>query len=239
MAMASFNTYQITQLDSNITALKSKADLLVDVSHLHEAHLHHLENKTDATKETAWRHSGSKYLVLIKNHQKSWKEIQIDCSPPQKHGQIRATSLTGTWCTSSQHSWWNSHPHTYEWQENATWGPSLITHRTFSRSRFPICTTHFQWSLHTSSTSPWSPIQISLIFPNFATANSFQLYCQHLHYSRCGPSQPPHHQTLKIISTYSSSDLHSCFHLRDIFFCKGRGDKFEKVMLRGTLPSKC
>jgi hypothetical protein len=69
MAMASFNTYQITQLDSNITALKSKTDLLVDVSHLHEAHLHHLENETDARKETAWRHSLSKYLVLIKNHQ--------------------------------------------------------------------------------------------------------------------------------------------------------------------------
>jgi hypothetical protein len=31
--------------------LKSKTDLLVDVSQLHEAHLHHLEDKTDATNK--------------------------------------------------------------------------------------------------------------------------------------------------------------------------------------------
>jgi hypothetical protein len=43
MAM-SFNWYRITQLNSEISALKLKTDL-VDVSHLHEAHLHHLEEK--------------------------------------------------------------------------------------------------------------------------------------------------------------------------------------------------
>jgi hypothetical protein len=31
-----------------ITALKCKTDFLMDVSHLHKAHLHHLEDKTDA-----------------------------------------------------------------------------------------------------------------------------------------------------------------------------------------------
>jgi hypothetical protein len=49
IAMSSFNAYRITKLNSEISALKSKTDLLVDVSHLHEAHLHHLEQKTDAT----------------------------------------------------------------------------------------------------------------------------------------------------------------------------------------------
>jgi hypothetical protein len=47
MAMSSFNAYRITELNSEVSALKSKTDLLVNVSHLHEAHLHHLEEKTD------------------------------------------------------------------------------------------------------------------------------------------------------------------------------------------------
>jgi hypothetical protein len=51
MAMSSFNAYQITQLNLEILAFKSKTDLLVDVLHLHEAHLHHLEEKTDATNK--------------------------------------------------------------------------------------------------------------------------------------------------------------------------------------------
>jgi len=51
MAMACFNTYHITQIDLEITALKCKTDFLMDVSHLHKAHLHHLEDKTDATNK--------------------------------------------------------------------------------------------------------------------------------------------------------------------------------------------
>jgi len=51
MALSSFNAYRITELNLEISALKSKTDLLVDVSHLHEAHLHHLEEKTDATNK--------------------------------------------------------------------------------------------------------------------------------------------------------------------------------------------
>jgi len=49
MALSSFKTYRITELYSEISALKSKTDLLVDVLHLHKAHLHHLEEKTDET----------------------------------------------------------------------------------------------------------------------------------------------------------------------------------------------
>jgi hypothetical protein len=48
MAMSSFNAYRIMQLDYEIKALKSKTDLLVDVSCLHNAHLDYLEEKTDA-----------------------------------------------------------------------------------------------------------------------------------------------------------------------------------------------
>ncbi len=51
MALSSFNAYRITELNNEISALKSKTDLLVDISHLHKAHLHHLEEKTDATNK--------------------------------------------------------------------------------------------------------------------------------------------------------------------------------------------
>ncbi len=51
MAMSSFNAYRIAELNSEILALKSKTDLQVDVSHLHEAHLHHLQEKMDATNK--------------------------------------------------------------------------------------------------------------------------------------------------------------------------------------------
>jgi SHS2 domain-containing protein len=50
-ALSAFNAYRITGLNNEISALKSKTDLLVDISHLHEAHLHHLEEKTDATNK--------------------------------------------------------------------------------------------------------------------------------------------------------------------------------------------
>ena len=49
--LSSYNAYRITELNNEISALKSRTDLLVDVSHLHEAHLHHLEDKTDATNK--------------------------------------------------------------------------------------------------------------------------------------------------------------------------------------------
>jgi hypothetical protein len=50
-SLSSYNAYRITELNNEISALKSKTDLLLDISHLHEAHLHHLEDKTDATNK--------------------------------------------------------------------------------------------------------------------------------------------------------------------------------------------
>jgi len=47
MTMSSFNAYRITQLNSEITTLKLKIDLLMDISHLRDAHLHHLEDQID------------------------------------------------------------------------------------------------------------------------------------------------------------------------------------------------
>jgi hypothetical protein len=70
MALSSFHAYRITELNNEISALKSKTDLLVDVSHLQEAHLHHLEEKKN--KLLAPR---IQRLVYNKNHRRCRKEI--------------------------------------------------------------------------------------------------------------------------------------------------------------------
>ncbi len=49
MAMSTFNTVRITQLNNEINTLKEKTDLILDIVHLHEKHLHHLEEKLDQT----------------------------------------------------------------------------------------------------------------------------------------------------------------------------------------------
>ncbi len=47
MAMSTFNTVSITQLNNEISTLKEKTDLILDVVHLHEKHLHYLDEKID------------------------------------------------------------------------------------------------------------------------------------------------------------------------------------------------
>ncbi len=39
IALTSFNAYRITQLDAEISGLKTKTDVLLDIAHLHETHL--------------------------------------------------------------------------------------------------------------------------------------------------------------------------------------------------------
>jgi hypothetical protein len=47
MAMSTFNTVRITQLNEEISTLKEKTDLILDVVHPHEKHLHHIEEKLE------------------------------------------------------------------------------------------------------------------------------------------------------------------------------------------------
>jgi hypothetical protein len=51
MAMSTFNTVRITQPNAKINTLKEKTNLILDVVHLHEKHLHHLEEKLDQTNK--------------------------------------------------------------------------------------------------------------------------------------------------------------------------------------------
>jgi hypothetical protein len=51
MAMSTFNTVRITQLINEMNTLKEKTNLILDVVHLHEKHLHHLEEKLEQTNK--------------------------------------------------------------------------------------------------------------------------------------------------------------------------------------------
>jgi len=51
MAMSTFNTVRITQLNEEISTLKEKTDLILDVVHLHKKHLHHIEEKLEQTNK--------------------------------------------------------------------------------------------------------------------------------------------------------------------------------------------
>ena len=51
MATSTFNTVRITQLNKEINTLKEKTDLILDLVHLYERHLHHLEEKLDQTNK--------------------------------------------------------------------------------------------------------------------------------------------------------------------------------------------
>jgi hypothetical protein len=49
--MSTFNTVRFTQLNEEISTLKEKTDLILDVVHLHEKHLHHVEEKLEETNK--------------------------------------------------------------------------------------------------------------------------------------------------------------------------------------------
>jgi hypothetical protein len=51
MAMSTFNTIRITQLNEEISTLKEKTNLILDVVHLHEKHLHHVVEKLEQTNK--------------------------------------------------------------------------------------------------------------------------------------------------------------------------------------------
>jgi len=51
MAMSTFNMVRITQLNEEISTLKQKTDLILDMVHLHKKHLHHVEEKLEQTNK--------------------------------------------------------------------------------------------------------------------------------------------------------------------------------------------
>ncbi len=47
LSLATYNTVQISKLETAIEAQEAKTDLLTDISKLHEAHLHQLQGQMD------------------------------------------------------------------------------------------------------------------------------------------------------------------------------------------------
>jgi hypothetical protein len=101
MALSSFNAYRITELNIEISALKSKTDLLVDVSHLHEAHLHHLEEKTDATNKLLADLLESNIWFTTKITHAVEKKFQSVVHYHKKRHQIGTASPTSSRSTST------------------------------------------------------------------------------------------------------------------------------------------
>ncbi len=110
-ALSSFNAYWITELNNEISALKSKTDLLVDISYLHEAHLHHLEEKTDAMNKLLADLLESNVWFTTKITDAVEKKFQSVVHPPWKRGQISTAPPVGSRGSSTRCSGRKSQPH--------------------------------------------------------------------------------------------------------------------------------
>ncbi len=90
MAMSTFNTLRITQSYQKIAGLKVKTNLMLDVVHLHEIYLHHLDEKleqtqtllTDLLEANIWFSSivtdaiEKKFSSVVHHHEKVVKSAQ-------------------------------------------------------------------------------------------------------------------------------------------------------------------
>jgi hypothetical protein len=242
MALSSFNAYRITELNSEIFALKSKTDLLVDVSHLHETHLHHLEEKTDTTNKlladllesNVWFTPKmtdaveKKFQSVVHHHENVVKSAQHHrLAPGALPHDVLDEILNNTLSVARKRN--------------------IVSFMNYASDLLQVEVSH----LFDPKT-----LQFTLIvhIPLVSNANLLELYKFlplpiHFNFSANVSITPDVGRNSllaighsKSLQTISSTDLHSCLHLGDTFFCKGMksdGDKFEKVLLRITLPGKC
>jgi SHS2 domain-containing protein len=101
LAIAAPSTHTGSQLNSEILSLKLKTDLLIDISHLHEAHLHHLEEKTYTTNKLLADLLESNVWFTAKLKDAVEKKFQLVV---HHHGQVCAASPAGSRCTPSRRS---------------------------------------------------------------------------------------------------------------------------------------
>ncbi len=221
-ALSSYNAYRITELNNKISALKSKTDLLVDISHLHEAHLHHLEEKTDATNKlladllesNIWFTTKitdaveKKFQSVVHHHENVIKSAQ--------HHRLAPGALPH--CV--LHEILN---HTLSVAKKR----NMVSFVNYASDLFQVEVSH----LYDPKT-----LQFTLIvhIPLVSNANLLELYKFlplpiHFNFSAnvsitsdVGQNSLLAIGHTKSFQTISSSDLHSCLHLGDTFFCKGR-----------------
>jgi hypothetical protein len=88
---------RITQPDAKIHTLKEKTDLMLDIVHLHERHLHHLEEKLEQmNKLLADLESNIWFSVLLQSHQCDREETPISGASSRKHCQVGSAPQIGS-----------------------------------------------------------------------------------------------------------------------------------------------
>jgi hypothetical protein len=222
MAMSSFNAYRIMQLNSEISALKSKMDLLMDVSRLHEAHPHHLEDKTNVTNKlfsdmleaNIWFTSkltnaiGKRFQLVVHHHENMVKSAQCHRLAP---GALPHNVLNKIL----------DHTLTVAKKQN------LVSFVNYKSDLFQVEVSH----LYNPKTMECRlMVHIPLVSnANLLELNEFLPLPIHFNFT-ANVSIPPdigqnNHLAIghsKSFQTISSTGLHSCLHLGDTFFCKGR-----------------
>ncbi len=203
MGLASFNTYSVMQQDLNIASLKSKLDLLMDITHLHKAHLHHLKDKTGVTNKLLGNLLETNIWFSSKITDAIEKQISVSHASSWKHCKISTTPPFGTWSTFLWHSSWNFEPH--------------LGHHT-KKKLVALCELSIQsfsnWGLASLQSGHQVKLQLAQPLQILTNTKTFQwLLCQCLHHTWHWPNNSVGHLRFKKFQTISSSDLHSFFHL--------------------------
>jgi len=222
MAMSTFNTVRITQLNEEISTLKEKTDLILDVVHLHEKHLHHIEEKLEQTNKlladlleaNVWFTSKvtdaieKKFESVIWHHENVVKSAQHHRLAP---GALPHDVLDGI----------------IEHVTAVAKKKNLVPFVTFASDLFQIEVSH----LYNPAKNEFTLI---LHVPMVANSNLLNLYeflplPIHFNFAANISITPDVGQTNLLaighsqsFQAISSTDLHACLHLGDTFFCKGR-----------------
>jgi hypothetical protein len=220
MTMSTFNMVRITQLNEEISTLKEKTDLILDVVHLHEKHLHHLEEKLDQTNKllanpleaNVWFSSKvtnaieKKFKSVVWHHENVVKSAQHHQLAP---GALPHDVLDGI----------IDHIITVAKRKN------LVPFVTFASDLFQIEVSH----LFTLATNKFTLI---LHIPMVANSNLLDLYeflplPIHFNFASNISITPDVGQTNLLaighsqsFQAISSTDLHACLHLGDLSFAK-------------------
>jgi hypothetical protein len=216
MALSSFNAYQITELNSEISALKSKMDLLVDISHLH-----HLEEKTDAT---------NKFLAdLLQSN--IWFTTKITDAVEKKFQSVMHHHENVVKLAQHHRLAPGALPHDVLYE--------ILNHTSSVAKKRNQCIVNYAsdlFQVEVSHVFDPKTLQFTLIvhIPLVSNANLLELYeflplPIYFNFSSNVSITPDFGQNnllafghSKSFQTICSSDLHSCLHLGDTFFCKGR-----------------
>ncbi len=222
MAMSTFNTVRITHLNEEISTLKEKTNLILDVVHLHKKHLHHVEEKLEQTnmlladllEVNVWFSSKVTDAIEKKFESVVWHHKNVVKSA--QHHRLAPGAL----------------PHDVldriiQHVTAVAKKKNLIPFVTFASDLFQIEVSHlylpatneFTLILHVPMVANSNLLNLYEFLPlpihfNFAANISITLDIGQTNLLAIGHSQS--------FQAISSTDLHACLHLGDPFFCKGR-----------------